>query len=84
MTRRLIMLDLSSSEYKALRQALRVGISEAEWEGNHRAAKHCKKIKQKIDDAWNAKGREGRGYNTKVRISDIDDGIPPSYGDGML
>ena len=84
MTRRLITLDLDAKDYKCIRYALNVAQFEAEKQKAKRLAARCGWVLKKIDDAWNAKGREGRGNNTKMRISEMmDDGMPPMLGDGM-
>lgn len=76
MTRRLIMLDLTAAEYKFVRFSLNHSRDIFASCGGKRSVQNIDKILNKIDDAWNAKGRNGRGYNTKMTIKEIADLTP--------
>lgn len=67
MTRRLIVIDLSDKEYRALRRVVTRWIGELNEIGaGGMEMTTYTEIRQKMDDAWDAKGREGRGLCTKL------------------
>lgn len=64
MTQRLLFLPLSSVEYFALRYAL-VARSQDPALGKRKTNKALDLI-EKLDGAWDVKGREGRGLDTRL------------------
>lgn len=64
MTRRLLILDLSSAQYFALRRALESVAKDPEL--GKREKLKAQRLVDYLDDAWDAKGREGRGLNTRL------------------
>lgn len=64
MTTRLVFLDLSSAEYFALRASL-VARSVSE-DLTPAKRKYALGLVDKLDSAWDVKGREGRGLNTRL------------------
>jgi hypothetical protein len=62
MTRRLITLDLTFADYLAFRKSVVHSLQSF----SKREAAKCETALAKLDDAWDAKGREGRGLNTKL------------------
>lgn len=68
MTRRLITLDLTLAEYRELRWAL-FGREEAQKALKiKRKAETAGRVFKKVTDAWEAKGGEGRGLDTRMKV----------------
>lgn len=66
MTRRLIALDLSAAEYFAIKDALNDRVDKLDEENRLRDRNTAARANAKFSDAWEARGHEGRGYNTRT------------------
>ena len=64
MTQRLLFFPLSSAEYFALRAALEVRSIDSEL--GKREKNKALALIEKLDGAWDVKGREGRGLDTRL------------------